>query len=152
MTQVRFTTMVEITVDVPESFFDPNEPDPDLSFDQDAVINHGAERANSYLQTLTGEAGLRIDHGGLDALQDAEVIEPDDSGEDSPIPERQQDILFSILIGRPYGDSPSKADVDWLITRFFVKRSNGGLLSLTESGQDAAEKIRQQILAAGVST
>lgn len=148
MRQIRFNTNVEITVDVPDSFFDPNEPDPDLAFDQDAVANYGAERANAYLQTLTGEAGLRVSHLGMDALQDAEIVEPDDdSNEDSPIPEKQQDILLSILLGRPYGASPSKVDVDWLIMRFFVERSQGGLLTLTESGQDAAEKIRQRILA-----
>lgn len=75
MHQVRFTTPIEITVDIPDSFIDSTEPVSYHQYDEDAVVSYAAGRANDYLQTLNGEEGLRVDHGGLDSLQAAEIVD-----------------------------------------------------------------------------
>ncbi|MFD7161290.1 hypothetical protein ACFV9C_42360 [Kribbella sp. NPDC059898] len=138
MRQIRFTTHVEITVDVP----DTDENGRDLT-DEDHSIVHAARRADSYLQTLIGEHGLRVAHAGMDALQDAEVIETPTQQEfpGVDLPDRQLEVLLSLLLRtRWFKERAKREDIDPLLVAGFVDQGVGGLV-LTEPGRAAAQRV-----------
>jgi hypothetical protein len=140
MRQVRFTTPVEVTVDVP----DADNNGIDLT-DDDRAIEHAAGRANSYLQTLIGEHGLRVDHLGMDALQNAEISAPEPSAQihefGVDLPDKQIEVLLSLHYGTRYVQrNAQREDIDPLRVGGLVEQTDDGL-TLTAAGHATIEQI-----------